>query len=223
MKLQLSVGKIKNYGFTVVEIMLVVAIIALLMTAAVPSLESMLRNNQSMSIASKLVASLRLAKAEAIKRGIPVTVCPINPAFTVSAAFNEAVEQWPCQNSTNWTAWKVMTDPGFNATENFSDGWPVLQYVGNNPTGTISSNLAGPITFDPMGFANIQPATTRSGWTWSSSYSSGEWQWSNSYVSAYGGTYYRVFTVTPAGCTGKNARAIEVTQNGVITISNVAC
>ena len=223
MQLQRFVGKSKTLAFTIVEIMTVVVIVALLITAAIPSYESLLRNTQSTAIASKLAASMRLAKTEAIKRGIPVTVCPISPSFTVSAAFNESVEQWPCQNSTDWTAWKVFIDPAFTGTENFSAGWPILEYVGNNPADTISSNLSGRVTFDQMGFANIQPATTRSGWTWSSSYSSGEWSWSYNFVSAYGGSYYRVFTITPNGCTGNNARTVEVNQNGVITVTNGAC
>ncbi len=227
MQLQHFVGKYKILAFTIVEMMVVVAIVALLITAAIPSYENLLRNTQSMTIASNLAASLRLAKSEAIKRGLPVTVCPISNSFTVSVAFNEAVEQWPCiTNSTDWTAWKVMIDPQNNRVEDSSDGnWPVLQYVGDNPLATITTNVVGRITFDPMGFANVLPAsTTRTGWTWASSYSGGEWSWSYTLTGAeYTGAYSRTFTITPAGCTGNNARTVVVNQNGVITVSTAAC
>jgi prepilin-type N-terminal cleavage/methylation domain-containing protein len=217
------VGKYKCYAFTLIELMTVIVVVALLITAAIPSFSDFVRNNQAMVAADRLVSSLRLAKGEAIRLGIPVTVCPISSSFNPTTAPSQSTEEYPCQNTTNWSAWKVFTDPDFNATEDFADGWPVLEYTSNRGSAVITSNISAPITFDPMGFANVNPATTRSGWTWSSSYSSGEWDWSYSYASAYGGTYYRVFNVAPTGCTGNNARVVEVTQNGVIKISNADC
>lgn len=224
MRTQPHVGKNHTQAFTIVEIMTVVIILSLLITAAIPSYENFVRNNQAFIMVSRLESSLRLAQSEAIKQGIPVTVCPISSTFNPTTDFNQSIEQWPCQNTTTWDAWKVFTDPHFNATEDFANGWPILEYVGGDiPTGSITTNIASPITFDPMGFANINPSTTRSGWTWSSSYSSGEWQWSYNYGSTYGGTYYRLFTIIPTGCTGQNARLLEISQNGVITISNTDC
>jgi len=218
-----SVGRKNDFGFTIVEIMTVVVISALLLTIAIPGYENFMRNNQSSVLASRLASSLNLARAEAIKRGVPVTVCPISSSFNPTSAFNESTEQWPCQATNTWNAWKVFTDAKFNAVEDFSDGWPIVQYVGNNPPGALTSNVSGPITFDPMGFTNINPGASRSGWTWSSSYSSGEWQWSYAYNSTYAGSYSRVFTITPAGCTGNNARSVIITQNGVISITNADC
>ncbi len=222
MQLQPRVGK--SRAFTVIELMTVLVIMSLLITAAVPGYEDFVRNNQANIIASRLEASLRLAQGAAIKNGIPVTVCPISASFNPTVAFNESIEQWPCQSITTWDAWKVFTDPDFNAMEDFSNGWPIIEYVGGDiPSGTITTNVAGPITFDPMGFANINPSATRSGWSWSDSYSSGEWQWSYTYGSTYSGTYSRAFTIVPDGCTGQNAREVDITQNGVITITNIDC
>lgn len=221
MRQRLPAGK--KRGFTIIEIMTVVVIASLLIVATFPGYENFIRNNEAFIAASRLAEALRLAKAEAIKYGIPVTVCPISANFNPTAAFNEASEEWPCQNTTAWDAWKVFKDPNFNGVENFSAGWPVIKYYGDVDPGTITSNLSGRITFDPLGFANIQPATTRAGWTWSTFYFSGEWQWTYTYASAYSGSYYRLFTVVPEGCTGKNAKSVEITQNGVITIDNIDC
>lgn len=222
MKLQQPVGK--NHGFSIIEIMTVVIIISLIITAALPGYENFVRNNQSFIIASRLEGSLRLAQGEAIKRGIPVTICPIEN-FDPTTAFNESSEQYPCADTTTWNAWKVFADPNFNAEEDFSDGWPIIEYVGGDiPPDTVVSNISGPITYDPLGFANVNPSTTRAGWTWSSTYSSGEWQWSNTYNSEYTGDYTdRLFSVVPSGCTGNNARLLEVSQNGVVTVSNIDC
>jgi Tfp pilus assembly protein FimT len=224
MQLPQLVGKHKQIAMTIVEMLTVVIIISLLLTAAIPGYENFMRNNQAFILASRLESSLRLAQGYAIKLGIPVTVCPISSSFNPTTAFNQTEEQWPCQNISEWDAWKVFQDPNFNFTEDFTNGWPILEYVGGDiPTGTITSNISGPITFDPMGFANVDPTASRAGWTWSDSYSSGEWTWSYTYSSAYTGTYDRTFSVVPAGCTGQNARSIDITQNGLITVSNIDC
>lgn len=223
MQQQLNVGKFKIAGFTIVEIMTVVVIASMLITAAIPSFQDFIRNNQAVVMASRIASALRIARAEAIKRGIPVTVCPISSSFNPTADFNESTEQWACQSTTSWDAWKVMEDPNLDQTEDFSDGWPVIRYSGNIVPGSITSNISGGITFDPMGFANLDLATTRSGWTWSSSYSSGEWSWSYAYSSSYSGDYYRLFTIVPSGCSGTNARAVEVTQNGIVTVLAINC
>lgn len=217
------VGKLNKQAFTIIELIVVVAISALLAIAAVPGYQNFVQNNASLSIASRLAGSLRLARTEAIKQGIPVTVCPISNTFNPSAAFNESIEEWPCQSTTTWDAWKVFADPNFDATEDFSDGWPILQYVKNSQNGVMTSSISGPITFDPMGFASVSPASTNSSWNWSSTYSSGEWQYSNEFDSAYAGSVSRTFTISPPGCTGNNGRVITIRQNGLITVEKSAC
>ncbi|HSX19716.1 MAG TPA: GspH/FimT family pseudopilin [Gammaproteobacteria bacterium] len=226
MRQQPRAGKRLKKGFTIIEILTVVIIVSLLMTAAIPGYENFVRNNQAFIIASRLEDSLRLAQGEAIRLGIPVSVCPIT-GFNPTAALNQASEQYPCQNTTTWDAWKVFSDASNNGVENFSNGWPVIQYVGGDiPAGSVVSNVAGRITYDPLGFAVTNPTVTRtsSNWTWSSSYVSGQWTWSYSFVGAYGGSYGdRFFSITPLGCTGNNARLLDLAQNGSITISNIDC
>lgn len=223
MQTQLRVGK-KSTAFTIVEIMTVIVIIAVLIATGIPAMESLLRNTQSITTASRLASSLRLAKSEAIKRGLPVTVCPISASFNPNVPFSENTEEWPCEDITTWVAWKVFVDPNFNATEDFSNGeTPIIEYVSNHDGAPVTSSISGYITFDPMGFANIDPLTTRVGWTWNATYSGGAWEWNNDYSSEYTGVYSRTFEIAPEGCTGNNARVLEITQNGVIKISNTGC
>ncbi len=223
MQQRLPAGKNLIYGFSIIELMTVIAIVSLLITAVLPGYQNFVRNNQAFVLASRIESALRLAQGEAIKRGIPVTVCPISSNVNLATTFSNSTEEYPCLTTTGWNAWKVIADPNMDAAEDFSDGWPVIKYFGDVPPSSIISNVSGPITFDPMGFANINLNVTRTGWTWSNSYNSGEWQWGYSYGSGYTGSYERVFTITPIGCTGQNARLVTVTQNGVITIVNSAC
>jgi type IV fimbrial biogenesis protein FimT len=63
-------------GFTIVELMIVVLIVAILSALAVPSMQSLIRTQQVKTISFDIFASLTLARSEAIKRNTNVTMAP---------------------------------------------------------------------------------------------------------------------------------------------------
>ncbi len=59
----------KHHGFTLVELMVTLAIVAIVLTIGVPSFQSVMRNNQLTTQINSLVGAIHLARSEAIKRG----------------------------------------------------------------------------------------------------------------------------------------------------------
>lgn len=62
-------------GFTLIELMVAVAVLAVLMTVAVPSYQRMVLNNRMAAQANDLISALSLGRSEAVKRAANVTVC----------------------------------------------------------------------------------------------------------------------------------------------------
>ena len=62
-------------GITLVEVIVVVAIVAILSAVAAPSFVGMTQRFRIITVASGFVGDLRLARSEAVRQGSPVSIC----------------------------------------------------------------------------------------------------------------------------------------------------
>ncbi|MEW5011411.1 MAG: GspH/FimT family pseudopilin [Cycloclasticus sp.] len=69
-----TVRILKQPGFTLVELLITLIIAGILLTIGVPSYQDFVRKNQTITNANNLVTALNLARSEAIKRGVQVTL-----------------------------------------------------------------------------------------------------------------------------------------------------
>lgn len=61
-------------GFTLLELMVTIAVASVLIGLAIPSFSDMMRNNRLTTYTNELVTALNLARSEAVKRAVQVTI-----------------------------------------------------------------------------------------------------------------------------------------------------
>ena len=104
----------KQYGFTLIEMMITILIMAIMVSFAVPSFNNMIEKNQSLTTANDLLADIQLARSEAIKQDTLVSVCPSNDGATCSGSWTDG---WivTLTNAPN-TVFAVREKPANNMT-----------------------------------------------------------------------------------------------------------
>jgi len=68
-------------GFTLIELMVTIALVAILMAVAAPNLSTFLRNAELSSFTNSLLASINAARGEAMKRGRYAMLVPTDGAI----------------------------------------------------------------------------------------------------------------------------------------------
>lgn len=89
----------KADGFTLVELMITLAVAAILLTVGIPSFRDFVMNNRITTQANEFVASIHLARSLAIKHQRPTQICvSANPtaATPVCAASTDLVTRLVC-------------------------------------------------------------------------------------------------------------------------------
>lgn len=125
----------RNAGFTLVELAVVVAIMAIIMAIGLPSLRDILTNNRLSGATNEMLAMVQLAKIESIRRNATIDLCPSTDGTTCSGA--------------NWSR-VILFSNGAN------QGAIRELQSSNRLTVRVSSNISGfnnRIRFRPDGFA----------------------------------------------------------------------
>jgi len=107
-----------NLGFTLIELMVTIAIAAILSAVAIPSFTSTISRNRLTNSANELVTTLNLARSEAVKRAMSVTVRKVDGNSSTNRSAG-----------ANWEdGWDVFTDA--DSDGNFEAGDVLIRTFG---------------------------------------------------------------------------------------------
>jgi type IV fimbrial biogenesis protein FimT len=142
----------RSHGFTLVELMVTVAVVAILLGVAAPQLSMFVRKQQVSADINTFMSSLELARSEALKRNGAVSMCALSSAtFT-----NSKDAACAASNTTNWSqGWIVYIDNsgggGYNAATDTV--LKVERVIHSGAVTTTSPNSPGIISFLSNGLA----------------------------------------------------------------------
>lgn len=130
-------------GFTIIELMIVVALAAVLLTIGIPGFQEMVQDNRRASASVEMVAAIQSARSEAVKQNQPVTLCPTS-------------DNTNCSGGNAWEiGWMTFID---DDDDGIRDAGEELLRTGSSiPAIAVSS------TFESLTYASNGRMTTNDG------------------------------------------------------------
>lgn len=130
-------------GFTLVELLLVLAIGAILLAIAIPGYAFLVSTSKLAAVTNDLVSSIQVARSEAIKRGMRVTVCKSSSTSSSSPS---------CDPSAEWQqGWLIFVDGGTRGVIDSGDTLLWMQVSAPTTVTITANNFNRYISYLPSG------------------------------------------------------------------------
>jgi type IV fimbrial biogenesis protein FimT len=140
--------RIHQTGVTVIELMVTLSIVVILLTVAVPGFTELIADTRRAAAVNQLIGALNMARNEAIKQGVRVTLCKTSQPETGSPA---------CEPNAGWNQlWLLFVDndhePGnVRGTIDGTDQIMRIMYPSDAMTITTGIGYSGGISYRPNG------------------------------------------------------------------------
>lgn len=133
-----SLSTIHTPGFTLIEMLTVLSIVAILVVAGIPALQNLLMDMRMSTRVNEFVSHLHLARSAAIHRQQRIALCPSN-------------DQLNCTTTPQWEhGWIIFVDTNGNRIHDPNEDILRVQNK-QHPSSTIKSGSHFPIVFQPEG------------------------------------------------------------------------
>ncbi len=131
-------------GFTVLELLVTLAVVSVLATTAVPGFTAMIRHNRSVARVNELSAALNYARHTAVSRNRYVTLCK----SADGRRCNHALRNWN-------DGWLIFENLDHDSPGQVDTGESILHRHGPTPSkAQVISNRVS-FTFRPMGLRSV--------------------------------------------------------------------
>lgn len=133
----------RRRGFTLIEMLATIGVMAILATLAAPSFLEIAERNRLVTYANDLISSINITRSEAIRRALPVTLCPSADGLTCGGTWNDG--------------WITFVNADDDSPAAVDEGEDVLRvHEALSPGYTLSPNpvFADHITYRSDGSAN---------------------------------------------------------------------
>ncbi len=133
------------------EMLITIAVLAILVTLAVPNFRQFIQNNRLSAQANELVAAMQYARSEALQRGVEVRVCASSDQASCTGNWNQGWIAVADPGGTDEEVLRVWQSPGTDFQLAANGG--TVRY---QPDGCLSSdgnaqcweNTDGEVSFD---------------------------------------------------------------------------
>jgi type IV fimbrial biogenesis protein FimT len=142
-----SIGNKLNIGFTLIELMVTLAILAITVALAAPNMRGFIQNQRITTLTNDLMADLSTARTEAIRRATPVVVC--------SSSSGNA-----CDGGGNWANGRfIFADVNSNGSYDPVNGDEVVRSRERLPNNTLTTiGVPDPLIYSARGTTNFVAA-----------------------------------------------------------------
>ncbi len=132
-------------GFTIIELLVTLAIAAIILTVAVPGFRNVILDNRLASQANQFLTSNKLARSAAIRFQRNAIIC-------ISTSYDAAVPA--CTAGTDWSnGWIVWVDKDRDAATDANEIVSVFAPLAGSST--LTSQAVSGFTYDARGFVNV--------------------------------------------------------------------
>lgn len=153
-------------GFTLVELIITLAVAAIIVTMAIPSFNTFVRGSRATTQVNDLITSLQFARGEAVKENKRVSICMSSDQSTCNGA--SLADGWIVFLDDDRNGTRAATETLLRVHESLPNtavavaGFSTNNYLQYLPTGFISSTSAGTITLTQTGCSakTVSIATT---------------------------------------------------------------
>lgn len=130
----------KSAGFTLVELMVTLSVLAILLTIGIPNLQIFVQNTRLQSQAASLMGDLNYARSEAVRLGSPVAVCA-------------SADGASCSGVASWeTGWLIFNDRDTDGVVDAAEQ-PVLRVAPALGGNTLRATRPV-VRFSALGYSN---------------------------------------------------------------------